>query len=168
MAETFATSELFTQYVLPFLLIFVIVFAVLERTKVFGSEGKKQVNAILAFVVAMIFVGFFNPKAIVTNLVLFLAVALVVMLVFLMLYGFAASDMKEGLKLEKWMKMSILAIVFVAVVLAVLWASGLGAGGELIDRFFLQPWSGVFWTNVVFVVIIAAAIGFVMKGSKSS
>ena len=167
MVETFATSEIFTQYILPFLLIFVIVFAVLEKTKIFG-EDKKQTNAIAGFVIAMIFIGFFNPKAIVTNLVLFLAVALVVMLVFLMLYGFAASDVKEGLKLEKWMKMSILAIVFVAVVLAVLWASGLGAGGELIDRFFLQPWSGVFWTNVVFVVIIAAAIGFVMKGSKSS
>ena len=70
MVETFATSEIFTQYILPFLLIFVIVFAVLEKTKIFG-EDKKQTNAIAGFVIAMIFIGFFNPKAIVTNLVLF-------------------------------------------------------------------------------------------------
>jgi hypothetical protein len=164
--DTFATSELFTLYILPFLLVFVIIFAVLERTKVFGSD-KKQLNAIAGFVIALIFVGFLTPKAIVANLVLFLVVALVIMLVFLMLYGFAASDMKDGLKLEKWMKNSILGIVFVAVIIAVLWASGYGSGGELIERFFYQPWSGVFWTNALFIVVIAAAVGFVLKSTKS-
>ena len=50
---------------------FFVVFAVLERTKLFGAE-KKQLNALTSFVVALIFVTAIFPKVIVENLILFL------------------------------------------------------------------------------------------------
>src|SRR3990167_8357987 len=50
--------------VLPFLLVFAIIFAILEKTMVLGSEGKgdsakpkKNLNAMVAFVVAMLVVA---------------------------------------------------------------------------------------------------------------
>ena len=165
--DTFATSEIFTQYILPFLLIFVIVFGVLERSKLFG-EDKKQLNAILAFVMGFIFIGFLVPKAITTNLVLFVSVALVVMLVFLLLYGFVASDMEKGLQFDNYFKYTALGVIVIAVVLAFLWASGIGAGSDLYYLAFNQPWSQTFWTNFLFIVVIGAALGIVLKSSKSS
>jgi len=162
--EIFATNWIFTQYILPFLLIFVIIFAILEKTKLFGDE-KKQLNAIAAITVALIFTGFLYPKEIVTNLVLFLAVAIVVLLVFLMLYGFVASG-KEGFEIEGWLKNTFLGIIAVAVIVAVLWAVGIGNANSIFDFLFEQDWSGVFWTNLVFIIFIVVAIVTAIKSSK--
>ena len=45
--EIFLQNWLFTRFAWPFLLVFFIVFAILEKTKLLG-EGKKQVNALVA------------------------------------------------------------------------------------------------------------------------
>ena len=93
--DTIFQNWIFKDYILPFLLVFVLVFAVLERTKLFGEE-KRQLNAITAFVIGLIVVGFLFPKEVMSNMVLFLSVDLVILFVFLLLYGFVASDKKEG------------------------------------------------------------------------
>ena len=53
MVENILQHETLTSFVYPFLLIFFIVFAILEKTKIFGEE-KKQVNAFVAFVIGLI------------------------------------------------------------------------------------------------------------------
>ncbi|MBM3199831.1 hypothetical protein FJZ53_02750, partial [Candidatus Woesearchaeota archaeon] len=55
----------FFDVVLPFLLVFTIVFAVLEKTKIFGGgkESKKNINAMIAFVFALFFVSATNLVA---------------------------------------------------------------------------------------------------------
>src|SRR3989344_1899534 len=85
--ETILQHWIFTSFILPFLLVFFIVFAILEKTKIFG-DGKKQLNALLAFVIGLIFVGAVFPKLVVGNLILFLTVALVIVFVTLLLWGF--------------------------------------------------------------------------------
>ncbi|MDP2908831.1 MAG: hypothetical protein Q8N77_03415, partial [Nanoarchaeota archaeon] len=50
----------FYDVVLPFLLVFTLVFAILEKTKIFGVEEKKpkkNINAMIAFVIALFFVA---------------------------------------------------------------------------------------------------------------
>jgi len=46
------------DYVLPFLLVFTIIFAILEKTKLFGTEqdgrAKTNINTILALVIGLI------------------------------------------------------------------------------------------------------------------
>ena len=72
MAEvTFLQNSLLTKFVYPFLLMFFILFAVLEKTKVFGS-GTKQINALISFVISFIFVSAVFPKEVTSNLMLFL------------------------------------------------------------------------------------------------
>jgi len=160
--ENLFQSDIMVNFAYPFLLIFFLVFAVLERTKLFG-EDKKQINALISFVIGLIFVSFIHPKEVVADLILFLTVALVVMFVILLLWGFVFGDIKEGFKPEKWMKWILGIAVGVAVVVAVVWATG--TDNEIISWLFDQSWSDGFWTNVVFLVVVAGALALVLKSS---
>src|SRR3989338_5902341 len=105
---------IFLEFILPFLLMFAIIFAILESA---------------AF-----------PKHVVNELILFLTIAIVVMFVFLILYGFVASDKKEGLKVENWMKWTFGILAGIGVVIATIYATGVDF--FLLDMLFNQPWSG--------------------------
>lgn len=71
----------FFDYVLPFLLVFFVMFAILEQTKVFG-EGKKGIHAAIAMVIALFmlyfarvfqvgrFLSYFTGKSFLTILIL--------------------------------------------------------------------------------------------------
>jgi hypothetical protein len=163
VVETVLQSEILTKFVYPFLLVFFIVFAVLEKTKVLGDE-KRQLNALVAFVIGLIFVGAVFPKLVVANMILFLTVALVVVFVVLLLWGFVAGDIKEGFKVGKGLKIFLMIVIGIAVVIAVFWATGVGGG--FFDFLFSSSWSNVFWTNFLFIVVIAAALALVIWKSK--
>jgi len=162
VAETILQSEILTKFVYPFLLIFFIVFAVLEKTKVLGDD-KKQLNALLAFVIGLIFVGAVFPKLIVANMILFLTVALVIVFVVLLLWGFVSSG-EKGFEISKGLKTFLFIVLGIAVVVAVFWA--VGVGGGFFNFLFSSSWSNVFWTNFLFIVVIAAALALVIKGTK--
>jgi len=162
VAETILQSEILTKFVYPFLLIFFIVFAVLEKTKVLGDD-RKQLNALVAFVIGLIFVGTVFPKLVVSNMILFLTVALVIVFVVLLLWGFVSSGDK-GFVISTGLKTFLFIILGIAVVVAVFWA--IGAGGGFFDFLFSSSWSNAFWTNFLFIVVIAAALALVIKGSK--
>ena len=66
-------QPILTDFLYPFLFMFFIVFAVLEKTNLFG-EGKKQLNALIALIIGLIFVSAVFPKIVVGNLILFLVV----------------------------------------------------------------------------------------------
>ncbi len=161
-AETILQHEILTKFVYPFLLIFFIVFAVLEKTKILG-ENKRQLNALISFVIGLIFVAAVFPKIVVGNLILFLTVALVVMFVVLLLWGFVAGG-KEGFEISKGLKTFLMVIIGVAVVIALFWA--LGVGESFFTFLFKSSWSNAFWTNFLFIVVIALALAFMLKGAK--
>ena len=143
---------------------FFIVFAILEKTKVLGEN--KQINALVGFVVSLIFVSAAYPKMVVGNMVLFLTIALVVVFVVLMLWGFIAGE--DGLKFESAptaLKWTIGVVVVVGVILAVLWASGVGLG--FLGNIFGEN-TKAFWTNAAFIVMIAVALAVVLKSGASS
>lgn len=159
MADTIFQSAIFTDYLLPFLLVFVIVFGILEKTKLIG-DGKKQLNAIIAFVIGLIFVGALYPKEILGNLILFLTVSLIVIFVFLLLYGFVRGD-KDGLQIGDTLKKVLGGIVGIAVIIAVIWATGYDLGGLL-----NKDWSNTFFTNLLFIVVIAVAMALILRNQK--
>ena len=163
MAEqTILQNEIVTRFILPFLLVFFIVFGILEKTKLFGDD-KKQLNALTAFIIGLIFVAITYPTIIVSNMILFLSVAIVVMFVGLLLWGFATGgDAKIGG--EKWVKWTAGIIITVAVVIALLWASGIE--GRAVNLLFYQSWSKNFWTNAFFIIAIGVALALAIKGGK--
>lgn len=160
------SNWIFKEVLLPFLLIFFIVFAVLEKTKLLG-EGKKQINALISFVVSLIFVGAFSYANVINNLTLFLTITLVALFVILLIWGFVWGD-KEGFKLEGWMKWLLAVTAGIAFVWAVLWATGLSE--NLINFFSGKTEFGqTLITNGVFLIVIAVTLILVLKsGGKKS
>jgi hypothetical protein len=155
------TNTIFTEGILPFLLVFVLVFAVLQKTKILG-EGKSQIDALVSLAIGLILVGTPTPRNYIINMMPWLAVALVVLLVFFLLYGFAAgSDKEKGFVIPGWTKNMILILAIIFVVVLVLNVTGTWGS--------IKDWlSG---ENVIGNILIIAAIGVAMwvafGGSKS-
>jgi hypothetical protein len=158
--ETILQHWILTNFILPFLLIFFIIFGILEKTKLFG-EGTKQLNAFISFVIGLVFVGAIFPKLVVENLILFFTVAIVVLFIALLLWGFISG---EEAKIPGKLKAPAGALVAIAVVVALLWA--LGIEGSIFDFLFRQSWSGELWTNVAFVAVVIFALVAVLWSKK--
>ena len=159
--DTILQGEVFTRFILPFFLIFFVIFAILEKTKLFG-DGKKQINAMIAFVVGLIFVSVLYPTQVVNNLILFLTIALVCVFVIMLLWGFIFGDIEKGFKPEGWVKITLAILAGIAFIVAVIWATGLlDSVGETLFR---QTWSKTFWTNFGFILAIAVALALVLAG----
>lgn len=162
--ETIFQHWIFNRFALPFLFIFFIVFAILEKTKIFGDD-KKQLNALVAFVIGLVFVSFAYPQEVVQNLILFLTVALVVMFVAMILWGFVSGqDMEKDIIGNKGLKWTIGIAIVLVVFVAVVWAMGIE--DTLIGYFFNQSWSGTFWTNFAFIVVVGIALALVLKNNN--
>lgn len=168
MADTnILQSSIATQFIYPFLLIFFLVFAILEKTKILSSS--KQIHALIAFIIGLIFVTAIGPKIIVGNMILFLTVAIVMVFVILLLWGFVYGD-SSGFKPNKFMKIGLGAVITIAMIFAILWATGLGFGvfDNLFNKLFNSSWSKSFWSNFLFIFVIAAALAIAIGAGKKA
>ena len=86
-AIDFLQSFGFFDVVLPFILVFALVFAILEKTKILGKEDKKNVNALVAFVVGLFVVGTTNVVVILRDAIPLISLVLIVLLCFMLLVG---------------------------------------------------------------------------------
>mgnify|MGYP004003954967 CR=1 FL=1 len=158
--ETILQNLVVADYLLPFLLMFFILFAILEKTEIFGKD-KKQSNALVSFIVSLIFVTAVTPKLFVGNFVLFLTVAIVVLFVGLLMWGFVYGEAKiKG----NFVTAATAVVITVAVLVALLIITGVYEG--MFNFLFDQSWSKTFWTNASFLIIIAGALAFALKKGK--
>lgn len=152
---TILSSPFFVEALLPFLLVFSLVFAVLQKSEILG-KGKKQLDALVALSIGLLVIAFGQAIGIILQMVEFLSVALVILLVFMILVG---GLFKEGdFKLEKWIQLVIGIIIFFAVVIAALVYTG--AWDWILN--FIDASSSNLWTNVFFIVIVVIAIAVVV------
>jgi uncharacterized membrane protein YhdT len=153
------TTEIFTKGILPFLLVFVLIFAILQKSKLFG-DGKSQIDALISLVIGLILIGFPAPRDLIVSMVPWLAVALVAMLIAFLIFGFAASDNKDGLKMPDWVKKSAIWIAIVFVIILVL---------VLTDGWNkIQQWYGdsQIVGNILIIVAIGVALWIALGGKK--
>jgi hypothetical protein len=161
---TILSSPFFVEALLPFLLVFAIVFAILQKSEILG-KGKKQTDALIALAVGLLAVAFGQAVGIIIQMVSFLAVAVVVLLVFMLL---TAALFKEGkFELPDNVKIGFGILIFIAVAIAVLVYT---KGWDWLAETFSGKGSSIL-TNVVFLVVIIGAIAAVImsggSGSKS-
>lgn len=154
--ETILQSWVVTKFILPFFLIFFILFGILEKTRMFGD--RKQLHALIAFAVGLIFVAAVQPKIIVENLTLFLTVAIVVVFVAMLLWGFIVGKLPE---VSDKLYGVIAGVVIIAVVIATLWAAVVD--GTVWDFLFRSSWSKEFWTNFAFIAAVIIALAIVVR-----
>lgn len=152
---------------LPFLLVFTIVFAILEKTKVYGMEkavinGKteelprKNLNAMTAFVVAFFVVASSQLVAIINQTLAHTVLVLILILCFMLLVG-AMHSGKEEFSLEKYKgwKAAFMVLIFISIVLIFLNATG---WLQQIYWYVMINWDGVAVSSIGLVIIIIAAI----------
>ena len=159
MVNYIFNSPLFNELVWPFLLVFVLVFAILDKIKLLG-DGKRQINAIVALVVALIFVSFANAVGIIVNLMPVLAVALVIILIFYLMMGFIWNE-KEGFNVPKGVKIAGAIIAFIVLVIAVLVVTNYWE--KLLDLF---SGGGTVVSSIIMIVIVIAALAVVLVTGK--
>ncbi len=153
--ENILVSEFAVRIIYPFLLIFTLVFAILQKSKILG-EDKKQIDALISLSIALIVIAFSWATNIIVNLMPFLAVSIVILLVFMVLYGFVASG-KEGFEISGKLKVGIGVLAFIAVVIAVLIVTG--QWERVYHSLFIEYGSGTnVLTNLILLVIVIGAI----------
>ena len=147
----------FFDVILPFLLVFTVVFGILEKTRIFGTEKlkgedypKKNLNSMVAFVIAFFVVA---TKEVVTSLQVSLpqvALVLIILLSFLMLAGSFMGDKTFSFENSKWAVFLTL-VSFLAVLLIFL--NSFGWFHPIVAFFSANPSTVLIPTLLVGVVI---------------
>tara|TARA_B100001971_G_C18139164_1_gene509375 strand:+ start:103 stop:678 length:576 start_codon:yes stop_codon:yes gene_type:complete len=161
--------------VLPFLLVFTIVFAILEKTKVFGIEeveGKKytrkNLNAMASFVIAFLVIASSKLVEIITTVSSHVIILLLLSVLFLLLVG---SFMREGepIFLEGGWKVFFMIIMFIGIVLIFLNAIKTPEGDTWLESFW-DVISGGKTSNaigaIILIIIIVLFMMYIVKEPK--
>lgn len=152
-------------FILPFVLVFTLIFAILERSKLLGDDVK-QINAIIGATVSAIFVAMPFSRNIVVNLMPFLAVFAVILLVFMILYGFINAT-EDGDPLPKQLKIIFGIILAISLIVALLVIAGWWVR---VYNFFMYGDLGqqIFQSVLMLIVIIGAVVAVLRGESKKS
>jgi len=148
--------------VLPFLLVFTIMFALLEKTKVFGTEKvgeteytKKHLNSLASFVIAFFVIASSRLVEIITQISANVVILLLAGVFFLLLAGTFHQQKPEGYFLEGAFKNIFMVIMFVGMVFIFLNAI------ETDDKSWLEwilDWLRDFGDNVSVAAIILVVV----------
>jgi len=114
-------NSFFSNIILPFVLIFTIVFSILEKTEILGK--KKDIDAIVALIFGLIAVGVPAAMGVLNNLIPVIAVLIVILFVWFLVFAFVGERVKpewsSGLK-------KFFAVVIGIIILGMItWATGL-------------------------------------------
>jgi len=149
----------FTTYILPFLLFFAIIFAVLEKLKIFG-DNKTNINLMLGIILGLLVVV---QQEIVTAVNSFLpkvSLFILVALMFLVIAGLF------GAKTGNWGGIA-LPIALVICIVAIIWALYPSTSGNLWD---LPSWLRPDSQNrawIILIVTVVIVIAFLTGGGNS-
>lgn len=165
--------------VLPFLLVFTIVFAILEKTKVLGTEKvegyshplpKKNLNSMVAFVIGFFVIASSQLVEIITQVSAHMVVLLLLSIFFLMLVGSFWKESDEPFSIKElgrgWVILFTV-IMFVGIVSIFLMALETPGGTPWLVWFldFLRTnWNS---TMVGSVILMGIIIGFMFWVVKS-
>lgn len=146
---------------LPFLLIFTIIFAVLEKTKILG-EGKKNMNIGIALIFALLaviphvtgnFPAGYDPVKIINGALPSVSLVVVAIIALMILIGvFAHDKIMLGLTAPGWIGLfSIVTIVFIFGSSAGWWTNGI-----------LDWLETIFGSDVIAVLIMLLVFGIII------
>ena len=160
--------------VLPFILTFTIMFAILERTQILGvtktkdePQSRKNLNAMVSFVVGFMVVASSQLVSAITKVSSELILVLLLIVFFMMLVGVLRTheELKEGKlfgdKDRAW-QIGFMVVVAVSIALIFLDAITTADGTTWLEHF--MDWLAQFYTNsaVAAIILIIAIIIFMV------
>lgn len=162
MVNFFATT-LVSHFILPFLLVFVVVFAILQKSKILGAD-KTQIDSLVALAIALLLIATPIPRNFIVEFTPWVAVGVVIILVFLLLYGFIAEDSWKG---ELWIKIVFGILSGLFVIGLVLYFSGFWEL-EFVKQIFSIKDSGSLWANFLLILVVVGALAVALSSGNSN
>ena len=156
--------------VLPFLLVFTLVFAILEKTRIFGMEKgdkgettKKNLNAMVAFVTSFFVVASAQLVAIINQTLAHTFLLMLLGILVLMLVGtLHTSDREFALTggLQKF---------FIGLMVVGLFLIFLNALGwlQLIYEYLMQFWDSIAVSSIIMVIFVVGILWYVTKSPST-
>ncbi len=157
--------------VLPFLLIFAIIFAILEKTLILGKESdgapKKNLNSIVALVVALLFVSANKAVNIISTALPNIALMIVIAVSFLLMLGVfwktEEFDFKDNE--SKWYVFFSI-VMFIALALIFMGAYQVSPGVSLLTQAFNSISGGILQSVLIGAVVLGVIIGIIVFVTK--
>lgn len=156
-------APFFVNVLLPFILVFVVVFAILEKTEILG-KGKRQVNSITSFVFALITIALPAVSGVMVKLIPIVAIIIVILLTVLLILGLILGE-ELPKKLPSGLKILFGILVGLALIGAILWATG---SFPYLKELAEKEWASQLWSTLMFLAFVIAifAITLTSKPEK--
>ena len=167
--------------ILPFLLVFTITYAVLEKTRILGTIKvtgtdeyipNKNLNSMVSFVVALLVVATANIVRAINESLPNIVLLLVASISFLLLIGVFLKDAMDFPKDHPNWNKAFIIIMFIAVILIFLNAIYMIVNGESVSvleygiNSIIENWSGTVFGAIVVLVVVVIAMVFITRGSS--
>ena len=163
--------------ILPFLLVFTIVYAILEKTKVFGMEKvgdktvtKKNLNSMAAFVISFLVVASSQLVEVITQVSSHMVILLMLSVMFLILVGSFYKE-GEGVFLEKGWQTLFMIIMFIGIVLIFLQAIKTEGGDSWLEYAFDymgDNWSSTGVASIFLILFTVGIMYWLTKGEDTT
>lgn len=156
--------------ILPFLLVFTIVFAILEKTRILGMEKvgdkeitKKNLNAMVAFVVAFLVIASTQLVAVINQVMANIVLLLILAISFLLLVGVFFGSKEFTLKdYPGWISF-FMVLMFIGIVVIFLNALDWLKYVFALFVYWNEEWA----ITIIFVIIILGFMWYVVKEPSS-
>lgn len=158
--------------ILPFILVFTLVFAIFERTKVLGTEKvddkeypKKNLNAMIAFVIAFLVVASSQMVALINSALPKIVILLFLGVFFLLLVGIFYSEKEEVLLTSGW-KIMFMVIMFVGIVAIFLYSIPTASGIPFLTwlmEFIVRNYSTTAVSSIILLIVVIGFILYIIK-----
>ncbi len=164
----------FFDVIMPFILIFVLLYAVLQRTNILGyfikekdkltPVRKKNLDAMAAFSIAFIVIGSSKAVAFITafvakTMIIFVIVSLLIILT-ASLYGYSGKDFEIEKTYRKWLLLAILVSIGVILFMMIDFNAILNNPNVMVMRNVFSNMSfmmaGVNWNDVFYSLLVLA------------
>ncbi|MEX0932657.1 MAG: hypothetical protein WDZ77_00975 [Candidatus Pacearchaeota archaeon] len=142
-------------YILPFLLIFALVYGILNKMNLFGTENNKSINAVISLAVGLMALQFGVVSVFFADILPRLGVVLMIVLVFLVVSGLFGNPRNKG-----WTNFMMWGSVIIAVVIVL---QSLEIFQNSFSNFLYLIPPGWWYAIVLLIVVIA-----IVAGSRSS
>lgn len=161
--------------ILPFLLVFTIMFAILEKTKVFGTVkiggeeySKKNLNAMVAFIVGFIVIASSKRVSAINDSLGRVFLLLLVSICFLLLIG-SFYHYEEQVKLVGSWRTMFMVLMFIGVILIFMDSIRLDSGETWLSWlwvFLKGNWAASYTASIILVIVLIGAILFITSERK--
>jgi len=144
----------FYEFLLPFLLVFAVIFGILQKSKIFGDSAK-NINAVVALVLGLLITSQFEVVQGLTSFLPRMSMFIIIAMMVLIFIALFAGDVGEGI--GGWM----LWIIAIIAVLVTYWALGPVIGFEV------PYWIDQNWQTIAIIVAVIAIMVAVTRGGET-